>query len=339
MKPHSGQTRPKNINDSFDGRNKILLWGRIITCRDFWAFGVTLLIIHIPMVLFCVFVCPFVYSNISPAVIYVFAYLYLLCMASLLKTSWTDPGILPRNLDPMQPLDVLGEPHSSSDLTDQSHTPFSVYPVLKDVEINGVAMKLKYCDTCQLYRPPRCSHCRQCDNCVENEDHHCIWVNNCVGRRNYRYFFTFILTSSILSLYVFGFSLGHLILYWKIQTKASASGTYSFQQVLGEHFVSLILAIFTFVFGFTITGMTGYHLFLISKNMTTHEQIRSSINTQHTLHPFNLGSIVKNIIQFIARPRPASYIEWQMVLEEKESANCLSNTSRINNISNRSSMP
>ncbi|KAK9717724.1 Eukaryotic peptide chain release factor GTP-binding subunit, variant 2 [Basidiobolus ranarum] len=234
MKPSSNPSRPRYVYESFAGKNKVFLWGTIVTGSDFWAFGVTLVLIHIPVILFSIFVCPFVYNNISPAVVFVFAYIYLLCLFSLLKTSWTDPGILPRNLDPVEPMDTFGEPSGSSDMVDQSYFPLSAYPGLKDVVINGVALKLKYCDTCQLYRPPRCSHCRQCDNCVENEDHHCIWVNNCVGRRNYRYFFTFILTTSLLSLYVFGFSLGHLILYWKKKMRESTSGMYSFQKILGE---------------------------------------------------------------------------------------------------------
>ena len=102
-------------------------------------------------------------------------------------------------------------------------------------------MILKYCNTCKIYRPPRCSHCRQCQNCVgayqrmqkkganlcvgvvlyntyrlvilvENEDHHCIWLNNCIGRRNYVTFFTFILTATVICFYVLGFSLVHLFL-------------------------------------------------------------------------------------------------------------------------------
>ncbi len=58
--------------------------------------------------------------------------------------------------------------------------------------------KIKFCETCILYRPPNTSHCRICNNCVTNFDHHCLWLGNCIGSRNYKYFLYFLLFLTIL---------------------------------------------------------------------------------------------------------------------------------------------
>ncbi|MCB0370870.1 MAG: hypothetical protein KDD45_15965 [Bdellovibrionales bacterium] len=30
-----------------------------------------------------------------------------------------------------------------------------------------------------------CFHCKRCRRCVEFFDHHCKWLNNCIGAKNY----------------------------------------------------------------------------------------------------------------------------------------------------------
>lgn len=44
------------------------------------------------------------------------------------------------------------------------------------------------CRKCQIMRPPRCRHCSNCNRCVLQMDHHCPWMNTCIGYNNYRYF-------------------------------------------------------------------------------------------------------------------------------------------------------
>lgn len=52
--------------------------------------------------------------------------------------------------------------------------------------------KNRICNTCQILRPPKASHCWHCDHCVKGFDHHCYFVANCVGIRNWRNFVLFV---------------------------------------------------------------------------------------------------------------------------------------------------
>lgn len=48
------------------------------------------------------------------------------------------------------------------------------------------------CPDCMIVRTPRSRHCGTCDKCVERFDHHCPWINNCVGIKNHGTFMLFL---------------------------------------------------------------------------------------------------------------------------------------------------
>ncbi|XP_072548774.1 palmitoyltransferase ZDHHC23-A [Salminus brasiliensis] len=66
---------------------------------------------------------------------------------------------------------------------------------------NAVSMKRKWCPVCRLVRPPRAGHCRICGVCVLRMDHHCVWINCCVGQANHRDFLLTLLLFLLTSLY------------------------------------------------------------------------------------------------------------------------------------------
>lgn len=51
---------------------------------------------------------------------------------------------------------------------------------------------LQFCGTCEGYKAPRAHHCRKCGCCVMKMDHHCPWINNCVGHKNHGAFTLFL---------------------------------------------------------------------------------------------------------------------------------------------------
>lgn len=67
-----------------------------------------------------------------------------------------------------------------------------------------------WCKKCNTFKPRHAHHCSNCRACVLELDHHCPWVNNCVGWRNHKYFLLFVgyawlgcLWSTILIIYAF----------------------------------------------------------------------------------------------------------------------------------------
>ena len=57
--------------------------------------------------------------------------------------------------------------------------------------------KKTFCKKCNKYRPLRAHHCSTCKKCVMKLDHHCPWIFNCVGYKNQKIFFLFVIYTNI----------------------------------------------------------------------------------------------------------------------------------------------
>jgi palmitoyltransferase ZDHHC9/14/18 len=58
---------------------------------------------------------------------------------------------------------------------------------------------VRYCTTCNIWRPPRASHCGECGYCMARFDHHCGVVATCIAQRNHRYFAFMLLSGGAVS--------------------------------------------------------------------------------------------------------------------------------------------
>ncbi|KAJ5885003.1 hypothetical protein N7495_009513 [Penicillium taxi] len=279
--------------------------GRLQNSRDKPINIATGFLVAVPAALFFGFSAPWLWHNISPAIPILFAYVFYVCFSSFVHASVVDPGIMPRNVHSMPPIIPSEDPLAVGPATNDW-----VMVKLATSDVAAMDVPVKYCKTCNIWRPPRCYHCRVCDNCVETLDHHCVWLNNCVGRRNYRYFFAFVSSSTILALFLIGASLAHILVYMNQEN-------ISFGASISKLRVPFAMAIYGVIAAPYPLSLWIYHLFLTGRGETTREYLNSHKFAKTDRHrPFTQGNMLKNWIAVLGRPRPPTYMQFKQPYED-----------------------
>lgn len=192
------------------------------------------------------------YTN--PILLGVVSVSFFWTLVCLIITGWSDPGIIPRQTL-AEALQVARE-HGADEA--EAEPPATITMEGED----GEKTIHRYCPTCHIYKPPRASHCSDCDNCCKEFDHHCPFVGNCVGQRNYGSFCAFLICVVALLISV-------------MASFAVGSEAIQSSQTVTLVFIVIIL-VFSIIMCAVIGGFSMFHCGLVAMGRTTKEQLKGT---------------------------------------------------------------
>ncbi|CRH02464.1 palmitoyltransferase, putative [Plasmodium relictum] len=256
----------------YESNNIFFCYGNIITGPNIFFLIFTYLIIIITILPIYLII----YSQIESSIlcffsIFILTIFFILVLYFLTITAFCDPGIIPKK--------------NYVDLSiPKGRTAFTT------TNINGTIIKQYWCVHCNHFKEPRCKHCYICNNCVTKFDHHCVWIGNCVGNRNYRRFVFFILNLSILSTIICFIFIGFFI---RLCIKEYDSINFeSMYYITKEHLHIALYIIYTLPASILLINLFCYHLKMILCNKTTYEDIQGLYSNNN---PFDEGKVKKNV--------------------------------------------
>lgn len=189
-------------------------------------------------------------SLIAFLILIIFHALLVMLLWSYFSVVFTDPGGVPPNYRPLVD-------QERGDIDPLEASEFG--PLATPDPTNA---RIRYCRKCNQLKPPRCHHCSVCGRCVLKMDHHCVWVVNCVGALNYKYFLLFLFYTFLETTVVTLALLPHFIAFFSDGEIPGSPST------LATTFLAFVLNL---AFALSVFGFLIMHISLVSANTTTIE--------------------------------------------------------------------
>ena len=135
------------------------------------------------------------------------------------------------------------------------------------------------CPTCSLVKPARSKHCSVCSACIHRFDHHCIWINQCVGWGNHRHFLLFLACNAAFTAYasVVLSSMLRWVLWQSPQSRHFPQTTqFYLHYTVAFHSTPLALLMVSAMLCVLLSAFTAYNVYLACLNVTTNEAAKYS---------------------------------------------------------------
>lgn len=193
---------------------------------------------------------------------------------------------------------VLYISHVSSNLTASLLDPsekelrkLAVYNVPEfDRAVHAHVIENGRCHLCNIHTSSRrTKHCSICNKCVDNFDHHCKWLNNCVGRRNYLAFVACVTTALMISTLTTSLCVADIVIFFtnpkyfsiEAQNFINCSTSYSSTIVIpGFCRTSISFLVFLILFcvmalaiGCALLHLCCFHIYISVLGVTTYEYV------------------------------------------------------------------
>lgn len=194
----------------------------------------------------------------SFATLIIFHLLMAMLLWSYFSAVLTDPGTVPLNWRPNVDEESGGSLVLNGFDFGKGRLSLPQPGILED----SGNLTIRYCRKCKQLKPPRCHHCSACERCILKMDHHCVWIANCVGALNYKFFLLFLFYTLLETSLVTIILLSNFIAFFN-EGEIPAS-----PESLATTFLTFVLNL---AFALSVLGLLVMHLSLVSANTTTIE--------------------------------------------------------------------